>query len=231
MTDYLDHYCERIAPGFWGEPFNLLSNLAFLIAGVLVWRYFFRQRSKRSGPIWDIGLLIILLFAIGIGSGLWHLFANSWSLNTDTIPILLFINIYLLACLFRLFSLSMIAGLSIFIIYHVVNISMQSSLPADFLNGSIFYLPTWLFLVGITFFVWQQKINSYRYYIQALIIFTISLTFRTVDQSICDIMPIGTHFIWHLLNATTLYFLMIGLINNTLPQNTHSTHSHETTTQ
>jgi len=215
MADYLDHYCERIAPGLWGEPFNLLSNLAFIIAGIVVWRVFLRQRNNISGQTWDIGLLAALLFAIGIGSGLWHLFANNWSLKADSIPILLFINIYLLSCLFRLFSLSYIAGFSIFAAYHVVNISIQSALPDDFLNGSVFYLPTWFFLLGITLFAWKLKLVGYNYYITALVIFTVSLTFRTVDQSICDIIPMGTHFIWHLLNAATLYLLMLGLINST----------------
>jgi len=215
-SQFLDHYCERIAPGFWGEPFNLLSNLAFVIAGIVVWRIYLQQRNKISGQSWDIGFLIALLFAIGIGSGLWHLLANSWSLKADTIPILLFINIYLLSCLFRLFSLSVILGLSIFSVYHFVNISIQSALPADFLNGSIFYLPTWLFLSGITIFVWQLKLLGHRYYTYALIIFSVSLTFRTVDQAVCDTIPIGTHFVWHILNAITLYLLMLGLIKNTI---------------
>lgn len=216
MADYLDHYCERIAPGLWGEPFNLLSNLAFIIAGIVVWRFFSRLRNNISGQTWDIGLLVALLFAIGIGSGLWHLFANSWSLKADTIPILLFINIYLLSCLFRLFSLSLAASLTIFTIYHVVNISVQSALPDDFLNGSIFYFPTWFFLSGITLFAWKLKLPGHDYYINALTIFTISLAFRTVDQAVCEIVPIGTHFIWHLLNAATLYLLMLGLINNSV---------------
>ena len=28
----IDIYCERTAPGFWDEPFNALTNAAFLIA-------------------------------------------------------------------------------------------------------------------------------------------------------------------------------------------------------
>ena len=219
MTDYLDHYCERVAPGMWGEPLNLVSNLAFVVAGIFVSQYFLRQQSKIHSQTWDFSLLITLLFAIGIGSGLWHLYATSWSLKADTIPILLFINIYLLSCLFRLFSLSIIAGLSIFITYHVINSGIQWILPADFLSGSIFYLPTWFFLLGITFYMWQLKLIAYRFFIFAFIIFTVSLGFRTVDLFICDSIPIGTHFVWHLLNAMTLYLLMIGLINNTQQKN------------
>ncbi|WP_455200005.1 hypothetical protein [Kaarinaea lacus] len=223
MTGYLDHYCERIAPGFWGEPFNLLSNLAFIVAGVFVGRFILRNRSSITGQIWDLGLLTALLFTMGVGSSLWHLFANSWSLYADTIPILLFINIYLLSSLFRLFSFSIFAGLTIFAVYHAVNSSIQSALPPDFLNGSIFYLPSWFFLMGITLFAWRLKVAGYRYYAYALVMFTVSLTFRTVDQSICDIIPTGTHFVWHLLNAVTLYLLMLGLINNTITDSSQQT--------
>lgn len=209
---FLDHYCERVAPGLWNEPFNLLSNLAFIVAAIFVWHALTQQRDHITGPTWDLGLLTGLLFAIGSGSGLWHLLANRWSLLADTIPILLFINIYLLSSLFRLFSLKTIAILSIFTFYHVVNFAIQSTLPANFLNGSIFYLPTWIFLVGITAIAWKQETVAYRYYIFACMVFTVSLIFRTLDQSLCATVPVGTHFIWHLLNAITLYLLMCGLI-------------------
>jgi hypothetical protein len=214
LPDFIDQYCERIAPGLWNEPFNLISNLAFVAAGILVWRLLNQQRSQLVGPIWDITLLTVLLFAIGIGSALWHLFANRWSLLADTIPILLFINIYLLSCLFRVFSLPAVLGLGFFILYHIVNFSIQSALPGDFLNGSIFYLPTWGFLLAITVAASKRQNAGYHYYLGGFIIFTISLLFRTVDQSICSAVPVGTHFIWHLLNAVALYLLMRGLLYN-----------------
>ncbi|WP_455365917.1 ceramidase domain-containing protein [Kaarinaea lacus] len=212
--DFLDQYCERVAPGLWDEPFNLLSNLAFIIAGVFVWRILKQQHQQFSGLHWDIALLIVLLFAIGIGSGLWHLLATRWSLLADTIPILLFINIFLLSCLFRVFALTAVTTLIIFSIYHIFNYSIQSTLPGNFLNGSIFYLPTWLFLLGITATAWKRKVIAYRYFIGGCAIFTLSLVFRTIDLWICATIPAGTHFIWHLLNATTLYLLMYGLIYN-----------------
>jgi hypothetical protein len=34
---YVDGYCERVAPGLWGEPLNAVSNIAFLVAAVAVW--------------------------------------------------------------------------------------------------------------------------------------------------------------------------------------------------
>ncbi len=215
LPDFLDQYCERVAPGLWNEPFNLLSNLAFIIAGALAWRLSSQMRKQMAGQVRDMALLTILLFVIGIGSGLWHVFANRVALLADSIPILLFINIYLLSCLFRVFSLSGRMVMVIFIVYHVINYSVQAALPADFLNGSIFYLPTWGLLLGVTIAAWKQQAVACRYYVDALIIFTVSLTFRTVDQAACETIPVGTHFVWHLLNAATLYLLMCGLIYNT----------------
>ncbi|MEV7092760.1 hypothetical protein AB0M80_07920 [Amycolatopsis sp. NPDC051045] len=39
MTDYVDGYCERVAPGLWGEPLDSLSNFAFLVAAVLAFAH------------------------------------------------------------------------------------------------------------------------------------------------------------------------------------------------
>ena len=35
-------------------------------------------------------------------------------------------------------------------------------------------------------------------------IFFVSLSFRTADQVLCSLVPIGTHFIWHILNGLVL---------------------------
>jgi hypothetical protein len=33
-----------------------------------------------------------------------------------------------------------------------------------------------------------------------------------LDMSICNSLPIGTHFLWHLLNAYVLYRLLTALM-------------------
>jgi hypothetical protein len=35
-------------------------------------------------------------------------------------------------------------------------------------------------------------------------ILLLSLIFRTADQVVCALVPIGTHFIWHMLNGLVL---------------------------
>ena len=34
----IDAYCERTDPGYWAEPVNALTNLAFLLAALIAWR-------------------------------------------------------------------------------------------------------------------------------------------------------------------------------------------------
>jgi len=36
---------------------------------------------------------------------------------------------------------------------------------------------------------------------------------RPIDLEVCDYFPVGTHFLWHLLNAVVLYLLVSGVIS------------------
>ena len=37
---------------------------------------------------------------------------------------------------------------------------------------------------------------------------TLSLTFRSVDEMVCRAMPLGTHFMWHILNGVMLGWMI-----------------------
>jgi len=41
-------------------------------------------------------------------------------------------------------------------------------------------------------------------------LFLASLGFRTIDQAVCEWTPVGTHFMWHILNAAVLYLCVRG---------------------
>src|SRR3546814_7159311 len=91
--DFIDLYCERVGPGLWSEPLNLVTNLAFILAGVLL-----VVALRRAGPAVRrdpaiIGLAVLVL-VVGIGSGLFHSFATRWAALADVIPIALFILFY-----------------------------------------------------------------------------------------------------------------------------------------
>jgi hypothetical protein len=81
MNDFIDAYCERLGAGFWAEPTNALTNLAFLVAAYLLY-----QRLRGSGDVPAL-LLTLLIGLIGIGSFLFHTYATVWASLADVLPI------------------------------------------------------------------------------------------------------------------------------------------------
>jgi hypothetical protein len=47
-----------------------------------------------------------------------------------------------------------------------------------------------------------------RKMIVAACLFVVALSLRTLDMHLCPSFPLGTHFLWHLLNALLLYLLL-----------------------
>jgi hypothetical protein len=83
------------------------------------------------------------------------------------------------------------------------------------LNGSIGYLPALGALAVFASLLWTasgsqppQRRQTARGLAIAALIFTISLTFRTIDRDVCDMFPFGAHFLWHMLNALVLWLLL-----------------------
>jgi hypothetical protein len=87
----------------------------------------------------------------------------------------------------------------------LVSQGLSTYVPAEFLNGSAGYLPSlagqWLIAFGLRN---THKKASQKMW-QAGGIFIVSLAFRSVDMAVCDSFAIGTHFMWHALNALMLY--------------------------
>jgi len=39
-------------------------------------------------------------------------------------------------------------------------------------------------------------------------ILCVSLTARSLDEPLCDVLPLGTHWLWHVLNAAMLGWMI-----------------------
>jgi len=80
-------------------------------------------------------------------------------------------------------------------------------LPPGFLNQSGAYFPYLAGLLGMTIYLRHLERAGWRAFLGATALFCCALTLRTVDRSLCEFIPIGTHFVWHLLNAIVLFWL------------------------
>jgi hypothetical protein len=82
------------------------------------------------------------------------------------------------------------------------------------LNGSIMCLPAWLMLLGFACYHIRQSKNQPWQLMLASILLFVALVFRSIDMVVCEAFPYGTHFLWHLINGLTFFFVMQSLIVN-----------------
>lgn len=207
-TTAINAYCERTDASFWSEPVNAITNAAFLIAAAMafiVWR-----RQPRTD--WPALALIMVLTAIGIGSFLFHTFANRWSMLADVIPITVFIYVYFFFAMRRFFGLNLLFALALTIGFFALSAAIGAMLPPRFLNGSGGYLPALGAILVVGLILIPRDRETARTLITAGIVFAVSLTARSIDAAACEAFPLGTHFLWHVLNAVVLYILLVGLM-------------------
>lgn len=198
----VDAYCERLAPGLWAEPVNLLTNAAFLLAAGLMWR---RCRGLGTGR-----LLAAVLGLIGLGSGLFHSFANPLTGMMDVLPILGFILIYVHAAtrdFLRAGPWLSAGAVLAFLPYAAVTGGLAGQV-APGLGGSAGYVPVPILIAAYAVALRRRAPATARGLALGAGLLALSLAFRTLDGPICAAVPLGTHFLWHLLNAIMLAWMI-----------------------
>lgn len=211
----LDIYCERLGPGLWAEPLNALTNLAFVAAALLLRRRLADARPADAGESTHLSLLVVLIFCIGLGSALFHTTARVWSAYADMLFIALFIYAYFAHFLRRVLGFGWggsIVGLALFWLFAAgLERQLRAALAAEWLNGSEGYVAPLLALAAIGGYLRREPAGGGTT-LAASGVLCLSLFLRTIDARLCDSFPLGTHFLWHLLNALTLYLVVAAAI-------------------
>ncbi len=199
----IDGYCERLTPAYWAEPINAVTNAAFLIAAFIMWR-----RVRGQGMPLAM-LLVVILAAIGIGSYLFHTHAQVWAALADVAPILLYILIYIFAInrdVWRMRPLPAAMVAALFIPYAAATLPLFQLVPG--LGGSAAYAPVPLLILIYAFLLRNRTLETARGLAIGAFILIASITFRALDEPLCMQLPLGTHFMWHILNATMLGWMI-----------------------
>ncbi|NKX44556.1 ceramidase domain-containing protein [Roseicyclus persicicus] len=218
-TTPIDAYCERLGPGLWAEPVNALTNAAFLVAA-LAGAVAALRAGLRDRALW---VLIALAAAIGVGSFLFHSFATPWAALADVTPIWAFVALYLYSFGTQVAGvrpLRLVFGTALGLVALIAAMAgLDAALDgaAAVLNGSEHYAPALLAMLVFSVLLHRRHHPLAPLVAAATATFALSLTFRTLDAPLCPALPLGTHFLWHLLNATVIGLLLIALVRGLRP--------------
>lgn len=198
--EQIDGYCERTDFTYWSEPLNALTNLAFIIAAIFLWR--------RSAGVPMARVLSAILFIIGVGSFLFHTHATIWASVADVAPIGVFILTYLFAVNRDMVPMGgwMAAfATALFIPYAAALVPVLNHIP--FVAISNFYWTVPILLILYAMFL-RRKPQIARGFLIGASMLAVSIIIRSLDEILCGVIPIGTHFIWHILNGIMLGWMI-----------------------
>ena len=233
-TEQLFRYCERGAdPAFWAEPLNALTNICFLLTTALAWRLYRCNLPSPERRV-AVAFLITLVAVIAVGSFLFHTTAARWAAVADLAPIGIFMLAYFAFALsaFLDFDWCQSAlGLAMFVVLLMLAsevscappfMPVSNALGLECFNGTVGYAPAWLAMLAIGGALRYRRHPAAPLLLAAAAIFLVSMAFRAFDFEICaDLLVhdhrIGTHFIWHVLNAAVLYLLLRAAILHGTP--------------
>ncbi len=202
LFQFIDIYCERTDFLFWAEPANAITNVFLFLAGV----YGLLLLKDLSHPTQKKWMMILSgnAMLIGIGSFLFHTLANRWSMLADVVPISIFMLLFLVWALRFLLNLPRSGIATAVVGFIAIGWALKKLLPVDFMNGSATYLHALAALMIVGHLIRTTHRPIARLFKLAIGIFTLSLTFRSMDIAVCEIFPLGTHFLWHTLNGCLL---------------------------
>lgn len=201
LTKYIDLYCERTEFGFWNEPINALTNVSFLIAAFAAVQLIRRNPGSLT---FSSGFLVVCTAMIGVGSFLFHTFANRITFFLDVYPILIY-QVAFLAFYTKSVARQSILVVSVVVLAFFGISNVISRLPDNTLNGSLSYASAFLFMLAIALYHLKYIKQEPFTILIAVAIFFVSLILRSIDMQVCTFIPFGIHFLWHLLNGIVLY--------------------------
>jgi hemolysin III len=194
------------------EPFNAISSLAYLIPAL----YWF---IKLKGDYKDYPFLISCLpFLVlgGIGSTFYHAFrTSSFLLFLDVFPVAIvtfMVSVYFWIKIFKkwwyVFLVIIPFILARYFVFKVLSLQTDLGFNATrqtainisyFISGVMIFLPALILLIKTSF-------KNFLPLTTSCVLFILGLFFREMDTWNV-VLPMGTHWLWHISTAAGGYFL------------------------
>jgi hypothetical protein len=185
---------------------NAWSNGAFLIAAIAGWRLLSLSPNAKAHR--TIRALTLLAALAGIGGYLFHRSDAPYAKWGETVPILAFMLLYVWLLLRRFFHWNFVIAIPVLALYAAAVYWLETRAPGSAPFGRAMNLPTLvLFLLAAIGFLLRLR-EAFWPMLWALVLLLASSVASTAGAQICPLLGLGTHVIWHLLDALLLYLLL-----------------------
>lgn len=204
ITDGGPWYAEtHITDALIVEPWNAFSSLAIAAPAF----YFLWKICKNPKQYSFLLLAIPFLMLNGIGSTLFHgLRTSRFFLIMDYLPALivtLMITVYFWSKVLPKWWMSFAVITPVFLMrFGVLDLlpGMNGMNASYTISGISFLVPVFLILRK---YEWRKSGKI----ILGAICFVLAIYFRQVDQEFTNIIPFGTHFLWHICTGVGAFLL------------------------
>jgi hypothetical protein len=206
----VDAYCERTSDALAAEPLNALTNIGMLVAAWAAVRLQRRHPNRDAAGL--IAAMVVAIVAGGVGAFLFHTTATVWAVVLDMLPFLVFMLLVLWLTLTRFFAwppLAAALGLAAFL---AVMLGGGTLVPRGLLPAGAYYLLPLVVLVVVAVILSIRRSPAAPSYLAAAFVFAAAFASRELDGPLCDAIPTGTHFLWHLFAALLAYILIRAAI-------------------
>lgn len=196
-------YVETDLSILFSEPWNAFSSLAIVLPAVY-WAVKLKGNFRKYPFIF---YCIPLLILGGTGSTLFHAFRNSeYLLMMDVLPtaILMFsVGIY--------FWLKIIPNwwgtAGIVIPGTVLRYTMHEIFPEELATNLSYFIAGTIVFFPLIFYLIKTRFEKAGFIILSVLFLIFALLFREMDFRVAHILPMGSHFLWHISSGVGAFFL------------------------
>ncbi len=197
-------YAETDLSAFFSEPWNAISSLAIALPSVY-WAFRLKWNIKDFPFLF---FLMPLLFLGGTGSLLFHAFrASPLLLWMDVLPtaiVTLSVSVFFWDKIlpqrwqvaFVVFPLTFLRYTNVFYFFEgqtAINVGY-------FIAGFLIFFPVLFYLIKHNFKYLKPILIS-------VIALSLSLVFRRIDYTVAELIPMGSHFLWHIFSGIGAFYL------------------------
>jgi len=193
-------YCETLLNPlgtFPAEPVNTVTSFVPAILGIMALVYLVRRRY--TNPV--AYTLAVLTVLTGLGSVAWHSMRTELTLLIDWLPgavyfvtVVFFWSYYAAGRI-----LSLILSAALFVLAFLV------PFPVIQQYRLIIIAALALIAAALVFATWQRRRAAFSWALGMVGGGVAAVALRTLDLNVCDVVPIGTHFFWHIFLGAAAY--------------------------